>query len=284
MARMYVSLEKLQVGMRLIDRLADFDQPIGSAGSAEFVLPGLAGLVGCDVVTYQEISNDPDHLGYYTDFPAGSLDSSAVTVFEAHLHEHPLLVHYRTAGGSGPAKISDFVSRQRFHRLGIYSEYFRHIPVDDQIAFSMPAMAEGRMAAFAMSRSGSDFTEEDRAVLSAIKEPLSNALRRAHDRHSADAALATAGSGGLADLTDREIQVLQLAARGRTNLAIARSFDVSPRTVAKHLEHIYRKLGVTSRAAAVYRTAATGRASGTLRAIPTCRGCRRPPCRPAGSS
>ena len=28
-----------------------------------------------------------------------------------------------------------------------------------------------------------------------------------------------------------------------------------PRTIAKHLEHVYRKLGVTSRAAAVYRTA-----------------------------
>lgn len=113
---MYVSLEKLQVGMRLIDSLADFDQPIGPTGSSEFVLPGLAGLVGCDVATYQEISSDPDHLGYYTDFPAGSLDPSALMVFEAHLHEHPLLVHYRTVGGSGPAKISDFVSRQRFHR------------------------------------------------------------------------------------------------------------------------------------------------------------------------
>jgi DNA-binding CsgD family transcriptional regulator len=38
----------------------------------------------------------------------------------------------------------------------------------------------------------------------------------------------------------------------KANTAIARAIDVSPRTVAKHLEHIYRKLGVSSRVA-VYR-------------------------------
>ena len=42
-------------------------------------------------------------------------------------------------------------------------------------------------------------------------------------------------------------------AQRRTNSSIARTLDVSPRTIAKHLEHIYRKLGVTSRAATVHR-------------------------------
>jgi DNA-binding CsgD family transcriptional regulator len=262
---MYVSLEKLQRATNLIDSLADLDQSAGPDGSSEFVLAGLADLVTCDFATYQEIGSDPDHLGYYIEFPSGSLEPTAVAIFETHLHEHPLIVHHRNTRDSGPVKISDFVSRQRFHRLGIYSEYLRHIPVDDQIAFSLPATTEGRMAAFALSRSGGDFTDEDRAVLSAIKEALINALRRARDRRSAGAALATAGADGLADLTDREIQVLQLAARGRTNLAIARTFDLSPRTIAKHLEHIYRKLGVTSRAAAVYRTAGiAGRAASDM--------------------
>ncbi len=62
--------------------------------------------------------------------------------------------------------------------------------------------------------------------------------------------------GGLADLTDREVQILQLVAVGRTNGAIAHELDISSRTVAKHLEHAYRKLGVTSRAAAATRAAA----------------------------
>jgi DNA-binding CsgD family transcriptional regulator len=262
---MYVSLEKLQRSAQLIDALADIDQP---GKLPEIVLPGVADLVGCDIVTYNEIPTAPGQAGYYLDYPNGCINPASLAAFEAHLQEHPLLKHYRAGGAGEPAKISDFLSQRRFHQLGLYSEFFRHIPVEYQIAFSLPDNQDGQLTAIALNRAGRDFSEDDRAVLTALSAPLGNALRRARDRHSAGAALATAGSGGLADLTDREIQVLQLAARGGTNLAIARTFDVSPRTVAKHLEHIYRKLGVTSRAAAVYRTTAMGQASGTLRLSP----------------
>ena len=78
-------------------------------------------------------------------------------------------------------------------------------------------------------------------------------MPRGRSRHHARTALATASAPGPAELTDRELRVLQLAAQGRTDVAIARAMGVSPRTIAKHLEHIYRKLGVTSRAAAVSR-------------------------------
>ena len=47
-----------------------------------------------------------------------------------------------------------------------------------------------------------------------------------------------------------QVQVLDLVAVGKTNAAIARALEISPRTVAKHLEHAYRTLGVTSRATA----------------------------------
>ena len=252
---MYVSLEKLQRAAQLIDALADLDQP---GQLPEIVLPGVADLVGCDVVTYNEIASAPGQAGYYLDYPHGCINPVSLVAFEAHIQEHPLLIHYRAGGTGEPAKISDFLSQRRFHRLGLYSEFFRHIPVEYQIAFSLPDNQDGQLTAIALNRAGRDFSEDDRAVLKALSAPLGNALRRARDRQSAGAALATAGTDGLAALTDREVQVLQLAARGRTNKAIARTFDVSPRTIAKHLEHIYRKLDVTSRTSAVL-AALTGR-------------------------
>jgi DNA-binding CsgD family transcriptional regulator len=255
MARMHVPLEKLQQAMQLVDSLADLDE---TGKFTEIALPAVADLVGCDIVTYNEIPSAPDETGYYLDYPHGCIDTSSLAIFETHLHEHPLLAHYRASGSGKPAKISDFVSRQQFHRLGLYSEFFRHIPVEYQIAFYLADTADGRLTAIALNRAGKDFAEDDRDLLNAISAPLGNAQRRTRDRHSARLALGTAESDGVADLTDREAQILQLAARGRTNQAIARTFDVSPRTVAKHLEHIYRKLGVTSRAAAVYRTVAAG--------------------------
>jgi DNA-binding CsgD family transcriptional regulator len=62
----------------------------------------------------------------------------------------------------------------------------------------------------------------------------------------------------LAALSGRELQLLELVALGHTNAAIARKLQISPRTVAHHLDNIYRKLDVNGRAAAVYRAAAEG--------------------------
>ena len=55
---------------------------------------------------------------------------------------------------------------------------------------------------------------------------------------------------GPAGLTTREIEVLRLAARGLTNKDIAATLFLSPKTVANHIEHIYTKIGATTRAMA----------------------------------
>jgi HD-GYP domain-containing protein (c-di-GMP phosphodiesterase class II) len=57
-------------------------------------------------------------------------------------------------------------------------------------------------------------------------------------------------AGGPTELTDREVEVLRLIARGRTNREVAERLVISPRTVGRHVENLYRKIGVSSRAAA----------------------------------
>jgi HD-GYP domain-containing protein (c-di-GMP phosphodiesterase class II) len=76
------------------------------------------------------------------------------------------------------------------------------------------------------------------------------------DGEAVDAVLRAAGHraarrpAGPSGLTAREVEVLRLLARGRSNKAIAFELTLSPKTVSSHVEHIYTKLGVTSRAAA----------------------------------
>lgn len=53
-----------------------------------------------------------------------------------------------------------------------------------------------------------------------------------------------------AGLTEREVDVLGLLARGNTNRQIADTLGITARTVGAHVEHIYAKAGVNSRAAA----------------------------------
>ena len=78
-------------------------------------------------------------------------------------------------------------------------------------------------------------------------------LDRGRGRVRARRRRAAAGSspaGWPAELTDREVEVLRLIARGRSNREVAERLFISPKTVGRHVENLYRKIGVSSRAAA----------------------------------
>ncbi len=61
-----------------------------------------------------------------------------------------------------------------------------------------------------------------------------------------------------AGLTNRELDVLRLVANGRTNQEIAVSLGISIKTVEKHLDGIYTKLGVASRVEATVHAVREG--------------------------
>jgi HD-GYP domain-containing protein (c-di-GMP phosphodiesterase class II) len=76
------------------------------------------------------------------------------------------------------------------------------------------------------------------------------------DGEAVDAVLAAAGhevtrpAERPAGLTPREVEILRLLARGLLNKEIARHLQIAPKTVGNHIQHIYAKIGVSSRAAA----------------------------------
>jgi DNA-binding NarL/FixJ family response regulator len=51
-------------------------------------------------------------------------------------------------------------------------------------------------------------------------------------------------------LSDREVEVLRLVARGVSNKGVAATLVISPRTAEHHVQHIYAKIGVSTRAGA----------------------------------
>ncbi|WP_276319893.1 response regulator transcription factor [Egibacter rhizosphaerae] len=53
-----------------------------------------------------------------------------------------------------------------------------------------------------------------------------------------------------AGLSDREVEVLRLVARGLSNREVAERLVISPRTAEHHVQHAYAKIGVSTRAAA----------------------------------
>lgn len=65
-------------------------------------------------------------------------------------------------------------------------------------------------------------------------------------------------TGGPAPPTDRELEVMELVAAGRSTEEIAVSLGISPHTVRTHIRQVMSRLGVSSRAAAVVQLAREG--------------------------
>jgi DNA-binding CsgD family transcriptional regulator len=101
---------------------------------------------------------------------------------------------------------------------------------------------------------------EDRAHRPAHASAAARTVMRAQveagrlDPTAVDAVLSATGQEGShrtaphpAGLSDREVEVLRLFARGASNRVVAGLLSISPKTVGHHVEHIYAKAGVTTR-------------------------------------
>jgi DNA-binding CsgD family transcriptional regulator len=90
--------------------------------------------------------------------------------------------------------------------------------------------------------------EGGRIEIDAARAGFDRLSAAADARHAA--ALLQHGRAPQRVLTDREVQVLRLVAAGKHNRDIAGALYLSEHTVARHVQNILAKLGVSSRAAA----------------------------------
>jgi DNA-binding NarL/FixJ family response regulator len=121
---------------------------------------------------------------------------------------------------------------------------------------SVPLAMDGcRLMRLDLQRSHRDFSERDRARLALLQPHLAYLVRQSRTRDLPEPRQAVAPGWPVARtggaLTPREGDVMHWLACGKTDADIAALLAISPRTVHKHLEHIYEKLGVETRTAAV---------------------------------
>ncbi|HEX8207871.1 MAG TPA: helix-turn-helix transcriptional regulator [Solirubrobacteraceae bacterium] len=174
--------------------------------------------------------------------------------FAQYADENPLYqLWVRTKDGRA-YRFSDVTTRDELEATRVWQEFYGPLGVNHQIAFTLPNEPD-HVLAFVLSRRNRDFTDEERDLLNEARPFLVQAYRNALE-HAARGAAANADLAAAlhdAGLTAREAQVMELVARGGSNRDAAEHLGVSGRTVEKHLERAFRKLGATSRSAAAAR-------------------------------
>ncbi len=169
--------------------------------------------------------------------PAGTLSAEERAAFDRHFHEHPLVRFHGYQGGRSTHRISDALPLSEFRRSALYNDYYRRVRIDHAMALPI-YVAEGLLVSFVLNRTRRDFTDRERSLLEVMRPHLARIYKR---------------MTGANRLTVRESEVLRWVAAGKSDRQIGAILGVRARTVQKHLQNDYDKLGVESRTAAVMR-------------------------------
>ncbi len=249
----------LNIGQADLRACLDTVHAIGEASTsgeafAHAGVSALRRLVSGELTTLSVCALDTGHRSVVSDVP-GAISKRESEAFDRHFNDHPLLQAHACNPHAETRRISDLVKPADFQRSSLYNEYYRPIRIDHVMA--MPIHVDRKLlVSFVFNRSGRDFDDRERARLELIRLHLGDIHRMAHALDDARAAWGVPAAPSAppeTHITPRESEVLHWLSGGKTDRDIGDILGISPRTVHKHLQRIYEKLGVETRTAAVVR-------------------------------
>lgn len=185
--------------------------------------------------------------------PAYPFPTHAADILPEIWNDHPLVLSYQHDTGDGiwtPRRLSDLVTDTQLYRSRAYHETLAPLGSNRELAFLVTQPTPFTLTGWAINRVHQDFTDFEVHLVGYI-QPVLRLLEASHHEKHPDIRWATAAH--VHGLSAREQEILRLVGQGLTATAISHLLGISPRTVAKHLEHSYTKLGCTNRVDALRR-------------------------------
>jgi DNA-binding CsgD family transcriptional regulator len=97
-----------------------------------------------------------------------------MVVWEQHVHEHPVIAHWQRTGTDGTLAISDLITREQWHKTGLYSQMMRKFEVEDQLGMLI-ADRPPLVLALAVNRSRRGFSDRDKQIFSLLRPHVAEA-------------------------------------------------------------------------------------------------------------
>ena len=215
------------------------------AGSfARHVVNGLPRLVSSELTTLS-ICDLASGVRRVVSDSEDAISAADQQCFNRLMPSHPLVRYHSQHPDGGAWRISDSWSMNAFRKRELYAEYYQRIGIDHVVA--VPIVSNRHMVmSFVLNRAGRDFADGERDLLNRMQPVLANLYRVT----AMTARLQRERELPFMSLTPREREILQWVGAGKSDAQIASILGLSARTVQKHLEHVYVKLGVENRTAA----------------------------------
>ena len=103
------------------------------------VVAGLRRVVSAPFGSYNEIERGATRIRYVVEPAEATVPHLELAVRE-YQNEQPVVANYLRTGDGSPRKLSDFLSIQKLHRLGIYNENYRRTGVEYQMTFMVKSL------------------------------------------------------------------------------------------------------------------------------------------------
>jgi DNA-binding CsgD family transcriptional regulator len=160
-------------------------------------------------------------------------------VLLAHMHEHPLGDPTQFPPLHRASMFADRRNDPAWRQSVLYHEYY--LPAGARHQLFVPVVQLGCVRfSLAFNRARRGFSEDERALLELVSPHVAVAVQRA----------ARLPRGR--EFTHREEEIARWLREGKRNAEIGAILGISSRTVGKHVEHIFDKLGVDRRTAAAW--------------------------------
>lgn len=165
------------------------------------------------------------------------------------IEQHPVLSHYRTTGDMTPRAMGEFLGTREWTSSPLYSEVFHPMGTPRHLVLPVARLSTGCGIGISFNRSGFDFVKAERDFATLLQSGLVALHAAASNLSKTGSRTELAVAADRFHLTSREVEIVTLLVDGLTAQSIGHMLRISPRTVRKHLEHVYAKTGCHDRLA-----------------------------------
>jgi DNA-binding CsgD family transcriptional regulator len=156
--------------LRILDFIRGAAVISGPRTFAAYVTSELSRIIPSALTGYAELDLAKRSVRWVMDGPDATLPDPA-RVLAAHISDNPFILYWKRTGDGSAVRLSDLTTARAFSQTGLYSEFYRPLHVQHSMACAL-RLSQRELAAIALYRGRSDFSERDRLCLELLRPHL----------------------------------------------------------------------------------------------------------------